>query len=315
MTQSTDNSEQAVTALFAERQRFEGWLAALDAKRSATPPHIYDRVHGDYEARLQRVIEQLAAYQPVLEQIESTLTDRLTSLDIDEAKQRDEATEAELRAAIGELNAAQHQEVLARTGAAVAALSASREQVSAELARVRSIFDGTGASGAAAAATTASANAPAGGVPGPASPARRIIASPIASPIEHTELAFEGPTHGVPAAGANPTSTSRSAGGDLHIDQSSDASPFDDLEFLRSVTDARPSGETAGARNGAERPAATTAAAEEISVAHLTRDLEGGSERAGGVEQVKTLRCQECSTLNYPTEWYCERCGAELAAL
>jgi hypothetical protein len=32
-------------------------------------------------------------------------------------------------------------------------------------------------------------------------------------------------------------------------------------------------------------------------------------------EQVKTLKCQECGTLNYPTEWYCERCGAELAAL
>ena len=32
-------------------------------------------------------------------------------------------------------------------------------------------------------------------------------------------------------------------------------------------------------------------------------------------EQVKTLKCQECGTMNYPTEWYCERCGAELAAL
>ena len=29
----------------------------------------------------------------------------------------------------------------------------------------------------------------------------------------------------------------------------------------------------------------------------------------------KTLKCQECGTLNYPTEWYCERCGGELAAL
>jgi uncharacterized OB-fold protein len=30
---------------------------------------------------------------------------------------------------------------------------------------------------------------------------------------------------------------------------------------------------------------------------------------------VKTLKCGECGTLNRPTEWYCERCGAELAAL
>jgi hypothetical protein len=32
-------------------------------------------------------------------------------------------------------------------------------------------------------------------------------------------------------------------------------------------------------------------------------------------EQTKTLRCTECNTMNFPTEWYCERCGGELAAL
>jgi len=28
----------------------------------------------------------------------------------------------------------------------------------------------------------------------------------------------------------------------------------------------------------------------------------------------KTLRCTECGTQNLPTEWYCEKCGAELSA-
>ncbi|HXZ84852.1 MAG TPA: zinc-ribbon domain-containing protein, partial [Myxococcota bacterium] len=27
----------------------------------------------------------------------------------------------------------------------------------------------------------------------------------------------------------------------------------------------------------------------------------------------KTLKCPECGTLNSPTEWYCEKCGAELS--
>jgi hypothetical protein len=35
----------------------------------------------------------------------------------------------------------------------------------------------------------------------------------------------------------------------------------------------------------------------------------------GTIEQSKTLKCNECGAMNYPTEWYCERCGAELAAL
>lgn len=32
-------------------------------------------------------------------------------------------------------------------------------------------------------------------------------------------------------------------------------------------------------------------------------------------EMSKSLKCNECGSMNYPTEWYCERCGAELAAL
>ena len=32
-------------------------------------------------------------------------------------------------------------------------------------------------------------------------------------------------------------------------------------------------------------------------------------------EQAKTLKCGECGAMNYATEWYCERCGAELSAL
>jgi hypothetical protein len=35
----------------------------------------------------------------------------------------------------------------------------------------------------------------------------------------------------------------------------------------------------------------------------------------GGPERHKTLKCQECGTMNYPTEWYCERCGAELVSV
>ena len=32
-------------------------------------------------------------------------------------------------------------------------------------------------------------------------------------------------------------------------------------------------------------------------------------------QAIKTLKCSECGSMNYPTEWYCERCGGELAAL
>jgi hypothetical protein len=39
------------------------------------------------------------------------------------------------------------------------------------------------------------------------------------------------------------------------------------------------------------------------------------AKRGSQANVPKTLKCAECGTLNRPTEWYCERCGAELAAL
>jgi hypothetical protein len=40
-----------------------------------------------------------------------------------------------------------------------------------------------------------------------------------------------------------------------------------------------------------------------------------GRPTARNTQVVKTLKCGECGSMNYPTEWYCERCGGELAAL
>lgn len=39
-----------------------------------------------------------------------------------------------------------------------------------------------------------------------------------------------------------------------------------------------------------------------------------GPPTARTSQSARTLKCQECGTLNFPTEWYCERCGGELAA-
>jgi hypothetical protein len=40
-----------------------------------------------------------------------------------------------------------------------------------------------------------------------------------------------------------------------------------------------------------------------------------GRSEAAKPDQAKTLKCPECGTANYPTEWYCERCGGELATM
>jgi hypothetical protein len=101
------------------------------------------------------------------------------------------------------------------------------------------------------------------------------------------------------------------------------AAAIDELAFLDSVTESvavgrarssdvptpRATSTPAAPGNEARRPDFSRAPAFEAP--HSTPSFL--KEPAG--EQAKTLRCQECGTMNYPTEWYCERCGGELAAL
>ena len=75
---------------------------------------------------------------------------------------------------------------------------------------------------------------------------------------------------------------------------------FDELAFLRSVTEDESHGPAPGRAGAAAR-----AVEEPVK--------EDSVPRTG--KSAKSLKCKECGTMNLPTEWYCERCGAELAAL
>ena len=72
-------------------------------------------------------------------------------------------------------------------------------------------------------------------------------------------------------------------------------SQMDELQFLKSVTLDPPS------RGSASHSSSAVAESKPTD-----RPAPVGA---------KTLKCGECGALNRPTEWYCERCGAELAAV
>jgi hypothetical protein len=84
----------------------------------------------------------------------------------------------------------------------------------------------------------------------------------------------------------------------------------DELAFLKSVADddLKPAPRRASNPGGGS-PAHMASRALDAPPAPAA----GGKAGAPGV--AKTLKCGECGTLNRPTEWYCERCGAELAGV
>ena len=341
MTQTAVDTEQ-VSALFEERERYRAWIAALESKRAVTPEHIYNRVHADYTARLQRVVEQFATHATALREHEKGLIERLGAIEIEEAKHRDEAAETELRATVGELDADTHREVRERTNESLEALNGQREQVNQELQRLRTILE---AGGIPSAMPQAKAPAPAAPPAPRVAPPPHIPAAPPMPEIhgqppilqggspngstDDWQLAFEKTPE--PPRRATPAPTPRqSAEPEITLERSGEIGPFDDLEFLRTMTDTRASGENAavgsgagggklsGAAGGGAGAASTNSAhsqpASDPGVVHASGEAVSPKESMAN-EQVKTLKCQECGTLNYPTEWYCERCGAELAAL
>jgi hypothetical protein len=108
-------------------------------------------------------------------------------------------------------------------------------------------------------------------------------------------------------------------------------SAVDELAFLKSVSEDEKTGpsarrasggnprppETLGAPRASPAPGAPAAPPPLTTAAHTLEPAgPSGAELAGRPSiptAQRTLKCGECGTMNRPTEWYCERCGAELA--
>lgn len=351
----------AVGALMEERRRYESWLAALEARRSETPKHVFTRVHADYTARLESVVQSLVKHSDGLRAELTVLTTRIATLDEQQHRARDERAEAELRAHVGELTDNAWKEVVAASDALIASLAAQHAAAEEDLRRTRELL--------------ADAERPPTPVPAPAP----IAAEPPApGPVAETK-ATAAPTSAKPAPGRPaPAPVSDSAEGAAHVPSAESrstegaASPdaaakpgegsFDELAFLQSVVDVSngtdsksPPAKSAPFRPTGSAPAAAPASPPQPAAprrepfvarkpeprpedriqkqgegtAPLIQPKQGnrGSLAANisgnnpivlkdkPSESAKTLKCAECGAMNYPTEWYCERCGAELASL
>ena len=97
----------------------------------------------------------------------------------------------------------------------------------------------------------------------------------------------------------------------------------DELAFIKSVTDDDKTAPSPRRASGAQFqpviPADTPTANPNVPRAANPVPApivpEPTDEQNEDQEADKTLRCRQCGTMNLPTEWYCEQCGAELAAV
>lgn len=84
--------------------------------------------------------------------------------------------------------------------------------------------------------------------------------------------------------------------------------PVDELAFIKSVTEDE--------KGGAPSPKRASGVQFQPAIPAATpRAASNPASAAEEPETPKTLKCKECGTMNTPTEWYCEQCGAELVAV
>lgn len=387
MMENHDVSIDDVRALVAERQRYDDWLAGLEARRDETPQRVFDRVQGDYQVRREVVLAQLRDHVESLKSMKMEFSSRLDELDAKLATLEDERAEAMLRTAVGEFDNDHWEKVRADVEAQIEDFGGQRSSLQDEITDVSALLksadtplmveaiedeDGPVANDAPVAdealtisldgmvddqiashhTDTTLSDAARPNLDGMMMVSVEVN-STSALDISDDMLIHDVSTiaNGKAAGIDDGTTTDDEDNADIDdalsmFSSADDADAFTDggaapkLDALDGITGFDESRDrstanrertstatvtpqassTVSSANSGEKAGSSDSAKDGFDDLAFLRSVvdpsaQSGSTRSSGQsEQQKTLRCTECSTMNLPTEWYCERCGGELAA-
>lgn len=275
MPKGFSKTTAAIQKLLDERQQIQTWLQRLSMAADTTPEPVRARVRADYERRLGEVMHDLQEHGSELSATQERLESTRSGLARQEKEAAERLAEAELRHTVGEYDEGQWRQVHAELVEALVKVREELKDADDELARLEEV---TSLIKPAAAPQPVKPVEP----PRVEAPKREVAPPP---PPRKKEPA--------PAA----------------------QTEMDELAFLRSVSEDETQGPAPSRASGAMRaiqepvPAAPASGKEYAD----PEAKKGATPRAS--KATKSLKCKECGTMNLPTEWYCERCGAELAAL
>lgn len=332
-------ADDPIVRLLQDRQQYATWLSRLDATADTAPETVRGKIRADYQARLDQVIEELRSHADGLAQQLDRHRETRAELQTREAQAKEIMSEAEVRHAVGEYTDAKWQQI---RGEAQKNLVAIREELAslseeiAELEKVQQMISAPAMPESVPAPPppmAAVAPEPETQVTGaeesllphlsagePEPPAPEPTAPPeFPAPTLPVSPRAEAETPSAPARPPRPKDAAQ-AGRTLWFPSVKDEevnSGVDELAFLKSVSEDEKTGPSARrASGGVPRPPLEASAPAPVpapSSSPSNTGLESG--RPSTSTGARTLKCGECGTMNRPTEWYCERCGAELADL
>jgi len=302
MTRKSTRSQSVVERLLEQQHQYQDWLEKLEEEAAgAAPSHVTQRVQTDYAARLDEVTRELSEHEDGVRQALAEAEARSEGLTRQHTERTDELAEARLRRQVGEFEEEQYEEIASRCKAALSELSKELATVERDIDRYEEILT-----------------------------LIKGVTRKKEAPV--VELPPEPPPAPAPPAAAEPRPAEPTRAPRVSQPQMD----VDEMAFLRSLTERGAAAKAEAARGEvppkpeqraetipaelpppaeprkAERPAAPPApvAAPAAAEAQKERRPPESRESEGGT---KTLVCTECGTKNLPSEWYCEKCGAELA--
>jgi hypothetical protein len=293
MAKPTSDTDATIESLLQQRAQFEQWIARLDTAGDKAPPAVRARVRSDYEARLRGVIDQLRGFAATIAEELDRHKSTQTGLDGERRQAEEALSEAEVRHAVGEYSEDEWQRINDQSGELLGRLRGELRGVGDEIARLAEVQGLIG-------------GAPKRAEPPPPAPPPPPPVAVAPEPEPEPERFAPPPAAPVAAGRPVPRPTPREP------EITHGPPPVDEMAFLKSVApeeERKPA--PAQGRRGSNPGPSGARGAEGAGTASQTA-APGKPAAATGA---KTLKCGECGTLNRPTEWYCERCGAELAGI
>jgi len=276
MAKQSKASTVAIQNLLEERRQVERWLRRLDMAGDKTPEQVRKKVRADYSKRLDAILAELQGYRDELNGALQQHREVRDGLAKQEEDASENLAEAELRHTVGEYDAEKWQGIRSEI---LDALVKIREQLKASQAEISQLEEVLDAIDAPSALEEPGEPAVAELEEAEAPPPQAAASPPAAPEVAELEGTDEAAEEGEAKKG--------------------DA---DEMAFLQSVISGDRSAEALAKGRGSGKAAAAK------------QDGENKSRPSKGTAK-KTVKCGDCGTLNLPTEWYCENCGAELTAL
>lgn len=314
MSDQKSHNIAEIESLLGSRQQLTGWLDRLDAAGARAPESVRNKVRADYRARLAQVVTQLGTHGELISSTLDGLKAQAREFGQLRSEELEVRAEAELRHTVGEYTDDEWQLVELESSGKIEGFDQELDRLTGEIGRLEEVQS-----------LIQPSHHP---VPTPPPVSHHPAHEPDLmvthgteippmheEPMEQPALTLvkdeaapappmprpEAPRF-VPRGGNIPKPRESGANRSIPFPQSPAPAPSpasgqtDELAFLRSVTLDSPS---------SSRPSPSTSP---TAVSPLDQERPTTTVP-------KTLKCGECGSLNRPTEWYCERCGAELAAL